>query len=89
YGSSLPILSAYASSTLPVLSLPLYMACDDSDGYTNSVIAAMSGVFYRYCICKSEPHLLPSHPNSRLKQRFELFSPEDDEKDQARSMLLK
>ncbi|GJY99363.1 retrotransposon protein, putative, ty1-copia subclass [Tanacetum coccineum] len=32
YGSSLLILSAYASLMPPVLSLPLYMACDDSDG---------------------------------------------------------
>ncbi|GJZ61168.1 hypothetical protein Tco_0617305 [Tanacetum coccineum] len=32
YGSSLLILSAYASSMPPILSLPLYMAYDDSDG---------------------------------------------------------
>ncbi|GJY99295.1 starch branching enzyme I, partial [Tanacetum coccineum] len=38
------------------------------DSHTESVIAAMLGVWHRCRICKSEPHLLLSHPNSRLKQ---------------------
>nr|GEX16716.1 hypothetical protein [Tanacetum cinerariifolium] len=40
YGSSLLILSAYASSMPPVLSLPLYMACDDSDGCVTTMIGS-------------------------------------------------
>nr|GEW99293.1 hypothetical protein [Tanacetum cinerariifolium] len=41
YGSSLLILSDYASSMPPVLSLPLYMACDDTGHHKelSSIIA--------------------------------------------------
>ncbi|GJU00963.1 hypothetical protein Tco_1111301 [Tanacetum coccineum] len=35
YGSDLLILLAYAPSMSPLLSLPLSMACDDSDGYSS------------------------------------------------------
>ncbi|GKA51912.1 ribonuclease H-like domain-containing protein [Tanacetum coccineum] len=38
YGSHLLILSAYAPSMPPLLSLPLSMACDDSDGYNFKAI---------------------------------------------------
>nr|GEW76887.1 hypothetical protein [Tanacetum cinerariifolium] len=41
YGSSLLILSAYASSMPAVLSLPLYMACDDSDGCVTMMIGSV------------------------------------------------
>ncbi|GJZ05880.1 hypothetical protein Tco_0539673 [Tanacetum coccineum] len=40
YGSSLLILLAYAPSMPPLLSLPLSMACDDSDGCVAMVIDA-------------------------------------------------
>ncbi|GJR49106.1 hypothetical protein Tco_1317209 [Tanacetum coccineum] len=48
YGSHLLILSAYAPSMPPLLSLPLSMACDDSDGCHDNVFAAMAAqsLFY-------------------------------------------
>ncbi|GKC17227.1 hypothetical protein Tco_1014009, partial [Tanacetum coccineum] len=51
YGSHLLILSAYAPSMSPLLSLPLSMACDDSDGCVTkheNVFAAMAArsLFY-------------------------------------------
>ncbi|GKB64383.1 hypothetical protein Tco_0920569 [Tanacetum coccineum] len=42
YGSDLLILLAYAPSMPPLLSLPLHMACDDSDGLNNSDKARLS-----------------------------------------------
>ncbi|GKC12774.1 PGR5-like protein 1B, chloroplastic isoform X1, partial [Tanacetum coccineum] len=41
--------------------------------HTEGVIAAMLSVWHGYRIRKSEPHLLLSHPNSRLKQRVNYF----------------
>nr|GEY40888.1 hypothetical protein [Tanacetum cinerariifolium] len=40
YGSHLLILSAYAPLTPPLISLPLSMACDDSDGCVTNVIGS-------------------------------------------------
>nr|GEU94715.1 neutral ceramidase [Tanacetum cinerariifolium] len=43
------------------------------ESHTKSVIAAVLGVWHCYRICKSEPHLLLSHPNSRSKQSVNYF----------------
>ncbi|GJZ05396.1 hypothetical protein Tco_0538671 [Tanacetum coccineum] len=43
YGSDLLILSDYAPSMPPLLSLPLSMACDDSDGCVTMVIVTIYG----------------------------------------------
>ncbi|GJV32140.1 hypothetical protein Tco_1392540 [Tanacetum coccineum] len=51
YGSDLLILLAYAPSMTPLLSLPLPMACDDSDGLNDSDKARLS-----ICIVAGQCH---------------------------------
>ncbi|GJR19536.1 hypothetical protein Tco_0968063, partial [Tanacetum coccineum] len=67
YGSSLLILSAYASSMPPVLSLPLYMACDDSDGC----------MFLRHFPTRKQ---CGKKIGSRNVTRFELVTPEKNKR---------
>nr|GEY40624.1 hypothetical protein [Tanacetum cinerariifolium] len=71
YGSSLLILSAYTSSMPLVLSLPLYMACDDSDRCVTTTIEV------GYCLARlplSYAAVIgPSEPNPAISGEFESY----------------